>query len=101
MQISDLLAHYYPIEIDSSMSVEEKIPHMVEWSVITPPLTLIHSNSVFSTILCFIPLRQVDASSQFARPTTNQERPAGSGCERLGSHVEVITHNASCFIYFC
>ncbi|XP_060795272.1 7-methylguanosine phosphate-specific 5'-nucleotidase-like [Neoarius graeffei] len=30
-KLSDLVAHYYPIEIDSSMSVEEKIPHMVEW----------------------------------------------------------------------
>ncbi|XP_058262605.1 7-methylguanosine phosphate-specific 5'-nucleotidase-like isoform X2 [Hemibagrus wyckioides] len=29
--MSNLVAHYYPIEIDSSKSVEEKIPHMVEW----------------------------------------------------------------------
>ncbi|XP_058262138.1 7-methylguanosine phosphate-specific 5'-nucleotidase-like isoform X2 [Hemibagrus wyckioides] len=30
-KMSNLVAHYYPIEIDSSKSVEEKIPHMVEW----------------------------------------------------------------------
>ncbi|XP_037399807.1 cytosolic 5'-nucleotidase 3-like isoform X2 [Pygocentrus nattereri] len=24
-------SHYYPIEIDSSLSVEDKVPHMVEW----------------------------------------------------------------------
>ncbi|KAI4881627.1 hypothetical protein NFI96_016843 [Prochilodus magdalenae] len=30
-KLSDLLAHYYPIEIDSSLSVEEKVPLMVEW----------------------------------------------------------------------
>ncbi|XP_026784050.3 7-methylguanosine phosphate-specific 5'-nucleotidase-like isoform X1 [Pangasianodon hypophthalmus] len=30
-KMTDLLAHYYPIEIDNSMSVEEKVPHMVEW----------------------------------------------------------------------
>ncbi|RXG61975.1 7-methylguanosine phosphate-specific 5'-nucleotidase [Armadillidium vulgare] len=28
---SELLAKYYPIEVDSSMSEAEKIPHMVEW----------------------------------------------------------------------
>ncbi|XP_046709377.1 7-methylguanosine phosphate-specific 5'-nucleotidase A-like isoform X3 [Silurus meridionalis] len=30
-KMRDLFAHYYPIEINSSMSEEEKIPHMVEW----------------------------------------------------------------------
>ncbi|KAG7325347.1 hypothetical protein KOW79_011663 [Hemibagrus wyckioides] len=62
----------FPIEINSSKSVEEKIPHMVEWSVITPSLTL-----------RFILPR-------FAHPAVNQESPAGSGCERLGRHVEGV-----------
>lgn len=30
-KMADLLAFYYPIEIDNSMTVQEKIPHMVEW----------------------------------------------------------------------
>ncbi|XP_027033453.1 7-methylguanosine phosphate-specific 5'-nucleotidase-like isoform X1 [Tachysurus fulvidraco] len=30
-KMSDLVSYYYPIEIDSSKSVEEKIPHMQEW----------------------------------------------------------------------
>ncbi|GAA6104623.1 7-methylguanosine phosphate-specific 5'-nucleotidase-like isoform X1 [Tachysurus ichikawai] len=30
-KMSDFVAYYYPIEIDSSKSVEEKIPHMEEW----------------------------------------------------------------------
>ncbi|XP_072224908.1 7-methylguanosine phosphate-specific 5'-nucleotidase-like isoform X2 [Leuresthes tenuis] len=30
-QLDDLLKYYYPIEIDSSRSVEEKLPLMVEW----------------------------------------------------------------------
>ncbi|KAM9431776.1 cytosolic 5'-nucleotidase 3-like isoform 1-T1 [Clarias gariepinus] len=30
-KMSDLFAHYYPIEINSSMSAEEKVPHMEEW----------------------------------------------------------------------
>ncbi|XP_062859364.1 7-methylguanosine phosphate-specific 5'-nucleotidase-like [Trichomycterus rosablanca] len=30
-KMSGLLAHYYPIEIDESKSVEEKVPYMVEW----------------------------------------------------------------------
>ncbi|KAI1896456.1 hypothetical protein AGOR_G00094980 [Albula goreensis] len=29
--LKDLLNTYYPIEIDSSRTVEEKLPHMVEW----------------------------------------------------------------------
>ncbi|KAM4531195.1 cytosolic 5'-nucleotidase 3-like [Odontesthes bonariensis] len=30
-QLDELLKKYYPIEIDSSLSVEEKLPMMVEW----------------------------------------------------------------------
>ncbi|KAI4885673.1 hypothetical protein NFI96_028254 [Prochilodus magdalenae] len=30
-KLSDLLAHYYPIKIDSSLSEKEKVPLMVEW----------------------------------------------------------------------
>lgn len=30
-QLKELLNTYYPIEIDSSRSVEEKLPLMVEW----------------------------------------------------------------------
>lgn len=32
-QLDELLKTYYPIEIDSSLSVEEKLPLMVEWWV--------------------------------------------------------------------
>lgn len=31
LQLKELLNYYYPIEIDSSRPVEEKIPLMVEW----------------------------------------------------------------------
>lgn len=31
LQLQDLLNTYYPIEIDSSRSIEEKLPLMVEW----------------------------------------------------------------------
>lgn len=33
LQLKELLNYYYPIEIDSSRPVEEKIPLMVEWCV--------------------------------------------------------------------
>lgn len=79
----------------------ENSPHGGMVSDHTNINTLIHSNSAFSIILCFIPLRQVDTSSRFDHPTTNQERPAGSGCEGIGCHVEVISHNASSLMYFC
>lgn len=35
LQLKELLNYYYPIEIDSSRPVEEKIPLMVEWCVTT------------------------------------------------------------------
>ena len=31
LQMRKLLNTYYPIEIDASLSVEEKLPLMVEW----------------------------------------------------------------------
>ena len=31
LQIRELLNTYYPIEIDASRTVEEKLPLMVEW----------------------------------------------------------------------
>lgn len=31
LQLKQLLDTYYPIEIDTSLSVEEKLPLMVEW----------------------------------------------------------------------
>ncbi|XP_053495543.1 7-methylguanosine phosphate-specific 5'-nucleotidase-like [Ictalurus furcatus] len=52
-KMSDLFDLYYPVEINNSMSVEEKIPHMEEWSEITPSLTpssvsILHSSAVIS-----------------------------------------------------
>lgn len=38
-QLKELLNTYYPIEIDSSLSVEEKLPLMVEWWVCNTSFT--------------------------------------------------------------
>lgn len=31
LQMKELLNKYYPIEIDASLSPDEKLPYMVEW----------------------------------------------------------------------
>ena len=30
-KFDELFKHYYPIEIDPNLSIEQKIPRMVEW----------------------------------------------------------------------
>ncbi|GAA6104628.1 7-methylguanosine phosphate-specific 5'-nucleotidase-like isoform X1 [Tachysurus ichikawai] len=69
-KMSDLVAYYYPIQIDSSKSVEERIPHMEEWSVITPSLTLrfslLHFISYsFNRIVTNQPLKKLEGYRSF------------------------------------
>lgn len=48
VQLDHLLHTYYPIEIDSSRSVEEKLPLMVEWWVsLTRPLRALSCLNLF------------------------------------------------------
>lgn len=65
LQLKELLNYYYPIEIDSSRPVEEKIPLMVEWWVSNRSMILL--SSLYGTVVCsltILHLSQVDQSPQ-------------------------------------